>query len=79
MTAREIVLTAMNEGLIESTGKTPDATLAGQLYTEMQRNRDRFLWRRPRPSRTTQQRLHGDYHCRSVRHGGPRRLRIELA
>ena len=30
-------------GLIESSGKTPDATLAGQLYTEMQRTGERFL------------------------------------
>jgi restriction system protein len=41
MTAREIVAIAIAEGLIESTGKTPDATLAGQLYTDMQRAGER--------------------------------------
>lgn len=41
MTAREIVSIAINEGLIESTGKTPDATLAGQIYTEIQHLGDR--------------------------------------
>lgn len=40
MTAKEIVTVAIEEGLIESTGKTPDATLAGQLYT-MQREGER--------------------------------------
>ncbi|MEW6736778.1 MAG: winged helix-turn-helix domain-containing protein [Acidobacteriota bacterium] len=42
MTAKEIVTIALQEGLIESSGKTPDATLAGQLYTEMQRANARF-------------------------------------
>jgi DNA-directed RNA polymerase delta subunit len=42
MTAREIVSIAINEGLIESSGKTPDATLAGQIYTEMQRAGEQF-------------------------------------
>lgn len=37
MTAKQIVATAIAEGLIESNSRTPDATLAGQLYTEMQR------------------------------------------
>src|SRR5262249_6605393 len=41
MTAKEIVAIALKEGLIESGGKTPDATLAGQLYTEMQRAGER--------------------------------------
>ncbi len=37
MTAKQIVATAIAEGLIESSSRKPDATLAGQLYTEMQR------------------------------------------
>lgn len=37
MTAKQIVATAIAEGLIESGSRKPDATLAGQLYTEMQR------------------------------------------
>jgi hypothetical protein len=41
MTAKEIAATAIKEGLVESSSKTPDATLAGQLYTEMQRAGDR--------------------------------------
>jgi DNA-directed RNA polymerase delta subunit len=41
MTAKEIVAIALHENLIESSGKTPDATLAGQLYTEMQRAGER--------------------------------------
>lgn len=41
MTAREIVHMALQEGLLSSLGKTPDASLAGQIYTDIHRNRER--------------------------------------
>lgn len=38
MTAREIATVAINEGLVSSAGKTPDASIAGQIYTDTRRN-----------------------------------------
>lgn len=38
MTAREIATIAINEGLVSSAGKTPDASIAGQIYTDTRRN-----------------------------------------
>ncbi|KAF0250031.1 MAG: hypothetical protein FD167_567 [bacterium] len=38
MTAREIANIAISEGLITSTGKTPDASVAGQIYTDIRDN-----------------------------------------
>ncbi|MCS6884789.1 MAG: winged helix-turn-helix domain-containing protein [Acidobacteriota bacterium] len=37
LTAKQIISLAISEGLIEITSKQPDATLAGQLHTEMRR------------------------------------------
>lgn len=38
MTAREIANIAISEGLVISAGKTPDASVAGQIYTDIRRN-----------------------------------------
>ncbi|MBI4854282.1 MAG: winged helix-turn-helix domain-containing protein [Acidobacteria bacterium] len=38
MTAKEIASIAINEGLVSTTGKTPDASVAGQLSTDIKRN-----------------------------------------
>lgn len=38
MTAKEIVAAATARGLLASSGRTPDASLAGRLYTDIQRN-----------------------------------------
>lgn len=37
MTAREIAGIAINEGFVVSAGKTPDASVAGQIYTDIRR------------------------------------------
>ncbi|MBL8151094.1 MAG: winged helix-turn-helix domain-containing protein [Blastocatellia bacterium] len=44
MTAKEIVSIALSEGLIKTAGKTPDASLAGQIYTDIHRKRDSSLF-----------------------------------
>lgn len=38
MTAREIINAATARGLLTSVGRTPDASLAGRIYTDIQRN-----------------------------------------
>jgi hypothetical protein len=38
MTAREIIAAATSRGLLTAGGRTPDASLAGRLYTDIQRN-----------------------------------------
>jgi len=38
MTAKEIISAATAQGLLESGGRTPDASLAGRIYTDIQRN-----------------------------------------
>jgi len=38
LTAKEITDIALNEGLIETSGATPEATMAAQLYTEISNN-----------------------------------------
>jgi hypothetical protein len=38
MTAREIISVAVDRGWLAIGGRTPDASLAGRLYTDMQRN-----------------------------------------
>ncbi len=38
MTAKEIITQAVEHNLLQCTGRTPDASLAGRLYTEIKRN-----------------------------------------
>lgn len=38
MTAKEIISAAVTTGLLTPSGRTPDASLAGRLYTDIQRN-----------------------------------------
>lgn len=38
MTPKEITSLAMDEGLIKTTGQTPEATMAAQLYVDINRN-----------------------------------------
>jgi hypothetical protein len=49
MTAREIVTIALEEGLIDSNSKKPDSSLAGQIYTEIQKIGERSLFKQIAP------------------------------
>lgn len=49
MTAREIVAIALEEGLIDSNSKKPDSSLAGQIYTEIQRIGERSVFKQIAP------------------------------
>jgi hypothetical protein len=44
MTAKEIIAVATARGLLTSGGRTPDASLAGRLYTDIQRNGNNSLF-----------------------------------
>src|SRR5687768_9978990 len=44
MTAKEIIAVATARGLLSSGGRTPDASLAGRLYTDIQRNGAKSLF-----------------------------------
>jgi hypothetical protein len=56
MTAKELALAALERGLIKSGGKTPDATLAAQLYVRVREQPDGPLRRVAIPGPTRAQR-----------------------
>lgn len=51
MTAREIINAATARGLLTSVGRTPDASLAGRIYTDIQRNGKESLFIQVGPRR----------------------------
>lgn len=48
MSTGEIAKLALTRGLVRCTGKTPEATMASALYTDIKRREDRSLFVRPR-------------------------------
>lgn len=52
LTAAEIARIALDRGLITSAGKTPDATLAAQLYTYVRHNPHGPLCKLSQPGNT---------------------------
>eukprot|EP00798_Chlamydomonas_sp_ICE-L_P013473 gene13473-19333_t len=47
MTTGEITKTALKKGLVKCQGKTPDATMASALYTDIKRKLDQSVFTRP--------------------------------